>query len=123
MKEPELTLVELVGGPFDGTEVLVEPKGSPTVLALSWHGERVPYRLGTDGVWRFDPGHGGAFPGVTDKLVDAAVNVAGMDTLCQMMALTAVKQAMAGNFHFWSAMVARIDRRLAGGEQGEEWKE
>ena len=119
MEKPELDTAVLYGGPFDGAEVLFEREGSPSILALSHCGERVVYRLGTDGVWRHDHGARGGF--LADKIVDAAARVAGMDDLCRILALTAVRRAMDGDFQFWSALVQRIDRRIAG-DEGEEWK-
>ncbi len=104
--QPEL--VTLYGGPFDGRELWIEPSGAGA-MALRWHDQPAVYLRDESGAWKFDTGRPG--PSCTgDAIVDRAINIFGRDMLLDMLAVVAVKQTMAGDFAFWSALTARVDR-------------
>ncbi len=104
--QPEI--IELVGGPFDGRELWLEPSEA-SAMVLQWGETPVVYLRDESGTWKFDtPGLGPSSTG--DQIYDRIVRVFGKDTLLDMLAVVAVKQTMAGDFAFWSALSARVDR-------------
>jgi hypothetical protein len=101
---------ELVDGPLDGVHVLLEPKGSKSLVVSFDGGDSAIYRRDAAGTWKFDSRP--AEPVLTDDaILDEVVRTFGLKTLIEVLAVVAVREATRGDFQYWNALAARLERK------------
>ncbi len=103
MEQPGLTSVELYGGDHDGRTIELNAE----IDALMMSGSR--YVKGNDGVFRYcSPPK--ASDEANDRITSRMIEIFGLDTLTDLLAVTAVRQVLNANPIYWRLLADRIDR-------------
>ncbi len=79
-------------------------------VGLAWEGATAVYRFDpADGNWHYvPPSHTSVDP--KDRVFQRLLAIYGENTVVELLAVTAVKQVLAGNIDYWRLIASRIDQ-------------